>query len=118
VGCQNGKLLDGEILYTLKEGADRDRKLAPALQRRTTPCLARLQTAGAGGVRPRVRRVAVCAPSNCSDGHAPVGAETAAKLTLQLDHSMGADHRDRFRQFPRLVVRRFPKARPQILAEQ
>jgi hypothetical protein len=105
-------------LYTLKEGADRDRKLAPALQRRTTPCLARLQTAGAGGVRPRVRRVAVCAPSNCSDGRAPVGAETAAKLTLQLDHSMGADHRDRFRQFPRLVVRRFPKARPQILAEQ
>jgi hypothetical protein len=83
------ELLDGEIFYTLKE-ADRDRKLAPALQRHSTPCLARLQTAGA--VRPRIRRVAICAPSNRSDGHAPASAETAAKLTLQLDHSMGADH--------------------------
>ena len=31
------------------------------------------------------------AHSNRSDGHAPAGAKTAAKLTLQLDHSRGAD---------------------------
>ena len=37
--------------------------------------------------------VAVCAHSNRSDGHAPPGAEAAAKLTLPLDHSTGADHR-------------------------
>jgi hypothetical protein len=36
--------------------------------------------------------VAVCAHSNRSDGHASAGAETVPKLTLQLDHSMGADH--------------------------
>ena len=85
------ELLDGEIFYTLREA-----KIVieswPALQRRPTTRLAGLQTAGPGGVRPRVRRVAVCAPSNRFDGHAPAGAETAAKLTLQLDHSMGADH--------------------------
>jgi len=34
--------------------------------------------------------VAVCAHSNRSDGHDPAGAQDAAKLTLQLDHSMGA----------------------------
>ncbi len=32
-----------------------------------------------------------CAPSNGSDGHAPEGAKTAVNLTLQVDHSMGAD---------------------------
>jgi hypothetical protein len=37
--------------------------------------------------------VAVCAHSNRSDGHASAGAETVPKLTLQLDHSMGAAHR-------------------------
>ncbi|MBM3543532.1 MAG: pentapeptide repeat-containing protein, partial [Alphaproteobacteria bacterium] len=36
--------------------------------------------------------VAVCAHSNRSDGHDPAGAQDAAKLTLQLDHSMGAGH--------------------------
>jgi hypothetical protein len=36
-------------------------------------------------------RVVVCAPSYRSDGHAPAGAETAVKLTLQLHHSRGPD---------------------------
>jgi hypothetical protein len=35
--------------------------------------------------------LAACAPSNGSDGHAPAGAKTAVNLTLQVDHSMGAD---------------------------
>lgn len=38
----------------------------------------------------RARRVAVCARSNRSDGHAPPGAKTADRLTtLHLDHPMG-----------------------------
>lgn len=32
-----------------------------------------------------------CTTQTRSDGHAPAGAKVAAKLTLQLDHSMGAD---------------------------
>ena len=73
-------------------GESRSRlQCASQLQCRSTTCIAGLPTAGAGGVRARARRVAVCAHSNRSDGHAPAGAETAAKLTLQLDHSMGAD---------------------------
>jgi len=39
--------------------------------------------------------VAVCAHSNRSDGHVPAGAEPVPKLTLQLDHSMGAGQRSR-----------------------
>lgn len=48
-------------------------KLKPEILRTVPPdltCLAGLQTADAGGVRPRPCRVAVCAPSNRSDGHA------------------------------------------------
>ena len=87
------ELLDGEIFYTLKEAADRDRELAAPLQRRAPPCLAGLQAAGTRSVRACPCGVAVCAHSYClSDGHAPPGAETAAKLTLPLDHSTGADH--------------------------
>jgi hypothetical protein len=74
-------------------------KLKPEILRTVAPdltCLAGLQTAGAGGVRPRPCRAAVCAPSNRSDGHAPPGAQTAAKLTLQVDHSMGAGHKRKF----------------------
>ena len=37
------------------------------------------------------RYVAGCATPASSAGHAPTGTETAAKLTLRLDHSMGAD---------------------------
>jgi len=50
----------------------------------------RLQAAGVRSVRACPCSVAVCAHSNRSDGHAPPGAEVAAKLTLPLDHSMGA----------------------------
>jgi transposase InsO family protein len=69
------ELLDGEIFLHAQGGTDRDRKLAPALQCRPTARLAGLQTAGAGGLHPRACRVAVCASSNRSDGHAPAGAE-------------------------------------------
>ena len=88
------ELLDGEVFYTLKEGIDRDRKLAPALQCHPTPCFPGLQTAGTRSVRARAYRVAVCAPSIRSDGHAPAGANIAAKLTLKPDHSLGAGQCD------------------------
>ena len=79
---------------------DRHRELAPPLQRRPPSCLARLQTAGARTVHARPRRVAVCATPTRSDGHAPAGAETAAKLTLQVDHSMGAGQSSTSGQYP------------------
>ena len=76
-------------LLHVERGPDHDRKLATKLQRHSPACLARLQTAGAGSVRPAL--AAWPSARNRSDGHASAGAETAAKLTLQLDHSMGAD---------------------------
>jgi hypothetical protein len=35
--------------------------------------------------------MAVCAPWIRSDGHAPAGVATQAKLTFETGHSMGAD---------------------------
>src|SRR5579863_4485394 len=48
--------------------------------------LSGLQTASTGGLRARVRRVAGCATSIGSAGHA--GATASAELTFHLDHSM------------------------------
>jgi hypothetical protein len=47
-----------------------------------------------GDACPSACRVAVCAPWIRSDGHAPAGVATQAKLTFEADHSMGADHHD------------------------
>ena len=74
-------------------GPDRHRELAAPLQHRSAACLARLQATSTGGVRACLRRVAGCATPTGSAGHASAGAETVPKLTFQLDHSMGADHR-------------------------
>ena len=80
------ELLDGEIFYTLKEAA------AP-LQRSAPPCFSGPQAAGTRSVR-ACPCVAVCTHSIRSDGNAPTGAEVAIKLTLQLDHSVGAGQAD------------------------
>ena len=77
-------------LLQAARGSDRDRELAAPLQRRASPCFSGLQAAGTRSVRACPCSVAVCAHSNRSDGHVPAGAEPAPKLTLQLDHSMGA----------------------------
>ena len=53
--------------------------------------VARLSRPGAGGVRASLGRVAGCAISNSSAGHATAGAETDYELTLRPDHHMGAD---------------------------
>src|SRR5665811_455239 len=77
-------------LLHVEGGPDRDRELAAPLQRRAPSCFSGLQAAGTRGVSACPCSVAVCAHSNGSDGHDPAGADGAAKLTLQLDHSMGA----------------------------
>src|SRR5262249_14003688 len=53
--------------------------------------IARIQAASTGGIRPCLRRVAGCAPPTGSAGHA--GATANLKLTLHLDHSVGANQR-------------------------
>ena len=105
------ELLDGEILYTLKEARIVIEELAAPLQRRATACFSGLQAAGTGGVRACPCSVAVCAHSNRSDGHASAGAETVPKLTLQLDHSMGADQQ--LSELEMIVRRRPNLARPE-----
>jgi hypothetical protein len=54
--------------------------------------LNRIQATSTGGVRPCLRRVAGCATTSGSAGHA--GATANIKLTFHLDHSAGADHLD------------------------
>ena len=63
---------------------------------------------GTGSVRACPCSVAVSAHSNRSDRHAYAGAETVPKLTLQLDHSMGADQqpgRDHLERPPRPTMK-------------
>ena len=45
------ELLNGEIFYTLREAQIIIESWRPALQRNPSPCLSRIQTASAGGVR-------------------------------------------------------------------
>jgi hypothetical protein len=85
------ELLNGEILYTLKEAQIVIESWRRHYNAVRPQGFARLQATGTGGVRACARRVAVCAPSYRSDGHAPAGAKTAVKLTLQLHHSRGPD---------------------------
>jgi hypothetical protein len=66
-------------------------KLAVPLQYDQAACLARLQATSTRGVSARLRRVAGCATSTGSAGHA--GAQANLKLTFHPDHSVGADHR-------------------------
>jgi hypothetical protein len=49
-----------------------------------------IQATSSGGVRACLRRVAGCATTSGSAGHA--GATANLKLTFHLDHSTGADH--------------------------
>ena len=87
------ELLNGEIFYTLKEA-----QIVIESWRRHYNAVRPHASLGYRPPAPEVfvpapRRVAVCATSTRSAGHAPAGAETDAKLTFQPDHSMGADQR-------------------------
>src|SRR5271155_255802 len=66
------------------------RELATSLQHNPAASIARLQATSTGSVRASIRRVAGCTTSTGSAGHA--SAELNSKLTLHLDHPMGADH--------------------------
>src|SRR6476469_1905781 len=76
-----------DLLHAARS-SNRDRELATALQRDPSPRIARLQTACARGVHPRIRRVAGFATPPGFAGHA--GAAASVKLTFDLDHSMWA----------------------------
>jgi hypothetical protein len=70
------ELLNGEILYTLKEA-----QIVIESWRRHY-----------NAVRPQgFARLQATGTRRCSCLHAPAGAKTAVKLTLQLHHSRGPD---------------------------
>ena len=86
------ELLDGEIFYTLREA-----KIVIESWRRHYNAVRPHASLGYKPPAPEVFvpnpcRVAVCAHSTRSDGHAPTGDDVAIKLTFQLDHSVGAGH--------------------------
>src|SRR5262245_14368250 len=62
-----------------------------SLQHDQAARLARIQTACTGGVHTGLRRVAGCATSTGLAGHA--GATASLKLTFEVGHSVGANHR-------------------------
>jgi hypothetical protein len=84
------ELLDGEIFYTLKEA-----QIVIESWRRHYNAIRPHASLGYKPPAPEVFVPAFAAwpsvPQNRSDGHAPASAETAVKLTLKLDHQMGAD---------------------------
>ena len=85
------ELLDGEIFYTLREAQiviESWRRHFNAIRPHE---ITRLQAAGTRGVRANIRRVAGCATSTGSAGHAPAGATVNTQLTFRPDHSVGAD---------------------------
>src|SRR5262245_49146103 len=79
-------------LLQFARGPDRHRELATPLQHDQAPRLTWIQatSAGGGGVRARLRRVAGCATPSGSASHA--GETVNLKLTFHLAHSAGADH--------------------------
>src|SRR6185295_8276889 len=83
-------------LLLATRGADRHRELAASLQPRQAARGSRLQTSSTRGIRARPRRVAGCATSNGSAGHA--SAQANLKLTFHLDYSVGADQAIRGRE--------------------
>ena len=81
------ELLDGEIFYSPREA----QTVIESRRRhynRIRPHA--VHTTSTRGVRARAHRVAGCATSNGSAGHA--GAQANLKLTFHLDYSVGADH--------------------------
>src|SRR5271155_2523200 len=68
------------------------RELATSLQHNPAASIARLQATSTGSVRASIRRVAGCTTSTGFAGHA--SAEVNSKLTLHLDHPMGADQHE------------------------
>ena len=85
------ELLDGEIFYTLREAQIVIESWRRHFNTIRPHEITRLQAAGTRGVRASIRRVAGCATSTGSAGHAPAGTTANTKLTFRPDHSVGAD---------------------------
>ena len=83
------ELLDGEILYTLREA-----QIVIESWRRHFNTISPHKSLGckplAHEVRASSRCVAGCATSPGSAGHAPTGTTANTKLTFRPDHSVGA----------------------------
>jgi hypothetical protein len=77
----------GEDLLFAERGSDRDRELATPLHAVRPHESLGYRAPAPGGLRPSAHRMAVCAPWFRSDGHAPAGVATQAKLTFEPDHS-------------------------------
>ena len=101
------ELLDGEIFYTLREAQIVIESWRRHFNTIRPHEIARLQATSTRGVRASIRRVAGCATSTGSAGHAPAGATANSKLTFHLDHSVGADQRRSVRTHP-LSFRNWP----------
>ncbi len=83
------ELLDGEIFYSLAEARIVIESWRAALQHGAPAWIARTQAAGTGGLRTRHGRADSCAtPSSFA---ARAGVEAVSALTIQTDHSVGAD---------------------------
>ncbi len=71
------------------------RGLALALQQSAASCIARISCAYSGGVRADASRgMAGSASRKRSAGHAAASVRADDELTIELDHSMGADQRE------------------------
>ena len=83
------ELLDGEIFYSLREAAGRDRELEAPLQSGAPARLARLPRAGTGGVRAGPRHTDPCAAPASFTNHPGHGPTTGHALTFTPDHPVG-----------------------------
>jgi hypothetical protein len=83
------ELLNGEIFYTFREAQIVIESWRRQLQFDQAACLTRLQATSTRGVRDRIRRVAGCATTTGSPGHA--GTKANLKLTFHPDHPVGAN---------------------------
>ena len=86
------ELLDGEIFYTLREA-----QIVIESWRRHYNAVRPHASIGYRAPAPEVfvpalRRMAGCAIQTSSAGHASAGANASPKLTLPMDHPVGADH--------------------------
>ena len=85
------ELLDGEIFYSLREAQIVIESWRRHYNRVRPHAALGYKPPATRGIRARPRRVAGCATSNGSAGHA--SAQANLKLTFHLDYSVGADQK-------------------------
>ena len=85
-------LLNGEIVYSLREAEIIINELASPSQCDQTPCLTRVSPASPGGRGVDLHRLAGCADPTCFAGQATRGSTAYGALTLIPDHPVGTEH--------------------------